>query len=495
MASSNTIIRNAAYLLTGSIVTQLINVFYFSVLSRYIGVNGFGQISTAMSLLAVAFIFVNFGFDPLVIRDIAAKKGDAGKYISNLILIRMVFILAIIIIISPIIFISPYQYETKIIIGIYLIVSICDSISNSISCIFTGYQIMQYKSYTELGRHVLNVTVTLIGIHKNWPLPYLVSVSAFSSFFRMMASFLIMHFKFIKFRWEIEKQFCISLIIMSFPFFLGFLTSVFNERFNVVMLSWIDSQKAVGLYSAALLPISTMMFVPDMLATSIFPAMADFFKNSPEKLPKLYRISYNIFFLVSLPIGTGLILLSSQIIKLIYGDGFESASPVLSVMAVHIFTFPGWVNGAFMGATDRQKLFTAFRFGFIILGIIMLLFLVPKFSYMGAAIAFSAVPTIDLIVLTTLCLGYTNLRFPWKNAFKIILCTLCMFLIGHFLLKVGVHFLIVIIISSLDYLLFVILTKPIGDEEWEYIKSNDFVKVISQFFKHLTSKVKTKWNL
>ena len=351
---------------------------------------------------------------------------------------------------------------------------------------------MQYRAYTELGRQVLNVTITLIGIYKNWPLPYLVSVSALSSFFRLMASFLIMHFKFIRFKWEIEKKFCISLIAMSFPFFLGFLTSVFNERFNVVMLSWIDSEKAVGLYSAALLPISAVMFVPDMLMASIFPAMADFFKNSPEKLSKIYKISYNIFLLVSLPMGAGLILISSQVMKLIYGVEFESASPVLAVMAVHIFAFPGWVNGAFMGATERQGLFVVFRLGFIILGIIMLLFLVPKFSYMGAAITFSAVPIVDLIVLTTLCLGYTNLTFPWKNAIKTIFCTLCMFFVGYFLLKIGLNFLIVIILSLLDYVLFIILTKPIGDEEWEYIKSNSFVKRILKFFAPLTPKVKAK---
>jgi len=486
MSSSKTITRNAAYLLTGSIATQLINVFYFSVLARYIGVKGFGQISTAMSLLAVGFIFVNFGFDSLVIRDIAANKRLAGKYISNLMFIRIVFIAFVIIILLPIVLISPYQYETKIIIGIYLIVSMCDSLSNSIACIFSGYQMMQYRASTELGRQVLNVTITLIGIYKNWPLPYLVSVSALSSFFRLIASFLIMHFKFIRFKWELEKKFCISLIVMSFPFFLGFLTSVFNERFNVVMLSWIDTEKAVGLYSAALLPISAIMFVPDMLNASIFPAMADFFKNSPEKLSKTYKISYNIFLLVSLPMGAGLILVSSQIMKLIYGEGFESASPVLAVMAVHIFTFPGWVNGAFMGATGRQGLFTAFRFVFIILGIIMLLFLIPKFSYMGAAITFSAVPIVDLIVLTNLCLGYTNLTFPWKNAIKIILCTLCMFFVGHFFLKIGLHFLIVIFISSFAYLSFIVLTKPIGDDEWEYIKSYRFVKAILTFVEPLT---------
>jgi len=94
-----------------------------------------------------------------------------------------------------------------------------------------------------------------------------------------------------------------------------------------------------------------------------------------------------------------LIALAEPVIIKLYKPQFAPAIPVLQILLVSlIFGFMGFVTGATLNATNRQRVQTGLLAVVLVINIILNLILLPKWGIVGAAVAV-------LISNIVLCLG------------------------------------------------------------------------------------------
>src|SRR4030042_3965326 len=92
--SARRVIKNTGTLLIGNIFNRFCSLIFFVLAARHIGAAGFGKFSFAFSFAASFLVFSDLGFNTVAVRDVAADKTLAGKYLGNVILLRM-FLLVI----------------------------------------------------------------------------------------------------------------------------------------------------------------------------------------------------------------------------------------------------------------------------------------------------------------------------------------------------------------------------------------------------------------
>lgn len=470
MSTASTVVNNSLVLLGGSITTQIINLLYVGVLARYLGVDGFGQISTATALIAVVFIFVNYGFDMLLVRELAADLKRAPSYISNAIYIRLSFVMCISLVLPLILGYSPYSEQTKTIIWIYGLVNALDSMSNAITSIFNAYQRMGYRAAIELGRQIVNVGVSLIGISLGWSLVQLVWVSAFASSLRLLATYIVAKSRFINFNWRLNVQLYYYLIRIAFPFFISLLLNVLGLRLLVIILSWLDTEVAVGLYSAALLPIITILYIPDMIGDAVFPVMSRSHTNAPDTLAKTYQLFFRLLMIIGFPMGVGAMLISPEVMGIVYGSGFELATTLFIILSAYLFTIATYANGLFLAATKRQKIFNTLRLSFTVTGSVLSILFIPLFSYFGAAVVFIFTAFGEFVVLTMISHRYLGLSFPWESTIKIVLSSALMGIVGYLIRENDLPVLTILFISPVIYMFGLLVTKVLTTDDWRIIQ-------------------------
>lgn len=210
---------------------------------------------------------------------------------------------------------------------------------------------------------------------------------------------------------------CMDRLRESLPF-MGITTLVGTEgQIDIIMLSSLRGESAVGLYGAATTVTSSLLMLSQAYRQSIYPMMAravesdavngyqagverERTNNQRVQLRRLYQVSIRYLALIAFPMTGGLIYVAPQIIESLFGPPFAPTVPILQVLSVAIpFSFLSVPNVRLIFATNAQNYslrFVAAAFG---VNILLNVLLTPAFGGVGAAVARS-VSTILLFILS-----------------------------------------------------------------------------------------------
>jgi O-antigen/teichoic acid export membrane protein len=111
---------------------------------------------------------------------------------------------------------------------------------------------------------------------------------------------------------------------------------VVQARIDQLMLAQIHGPAELGQYSAALGIVENLSFVPMAVLAAISPLLAKLRAADPERfrreLLNLYRWTVVLF----LPLGLVLALFSDRIVKLLYGESYAPAAPLLALLTLRL---------------------------------------------------------------------------------------------------------------------------------------------------------------
>ena len=93
MSAVRTLAKNTTVLLVANIVTYLLGFFTTLYTARYLGVEGFGILSLALSLTGIFGVFTDLGLTTLTAREVSRDKSLANKYIANTFIIKILLAL------------------------------------------------------------------------------------------------------------------------------------------------------------------------------------------------------------------------------------------------------------------------------------------------------------------------------------------------------------------------------------------------------------------
>jgi O-antigen/teichoic acid export membrane protein len=470
MSKIGIIAKNTTVLLIANVIGYLLGFFTTLYTARYLGVEGFGILSLALSLTGIFGIFTDLGLNTLTIREVSRNKSLASKYIGNTVVMKVLLAFLTFGLIALVIYVLGYPQTVKTVVYLITFSVILGAFTGIFNSIFQAFEKMEFMSINI----ILNAFLMLVGvlsvIYLGLGILALASVYFFSSLIVLILTFTIYSWKFFIPKIQLNLNFWKPTLKESSYFGLSSILVVIYFYIDSIMLSIMVGNSAVGIYNAAYKLIFVLMFIPSVFIVSLFPVMSKHFESAKNLVKIEYEKSVKYIFAIGMFLFVYGLVFADKIILTIYGTGFKASIIALQALIFVIpIIFLTYLFGNLLGAINKQRILTVVTCLNALLNITLNLILIPKFSYIGASIATVVTESLGFVLMFSYLSRYFFKISVTQNILKTIFINI-LILIFIYYLKINLNWIIAAILGLILYILLLYFLKIITKEDIEILK-------------------------
>lgn len=466
MKTVQRIVKNTVVLLLSDVISKVLGFFYVMYTARYLGAGGFGVLSFALAFTGIFCYFSDLGLSTLTVREVTRDKSLASKYLGNIAVMKIILVVIIFGLIALTINFLNYSEQTIKVVYLVALSIIFTIFTNMFYSIFQAFEKMEYQSIGRILNSILMLSGALFAISRGYDVVGFASIYFIVSVFVLGYSFVICVWKFVLPRLEINFEVWKVIIKQSLPFGLTILFFTLYYRIDMVMLSLMKGNEAVGWYSAAHQLVFIFAASSGPFLSSFFPITSRLYQSSKEALIHSSERAFGYLLMIALPVGAGTTILASRFIYLIYGAGYIS-----SIIALQILIWTGVIIfvdifGNLLGSIDKQIEMAKVSGICLLVNVVLNLLLIPKYSYIGASIAMVITNIVGIFGLYIYIIrsGYQlSNNFLLKKILKVATATVIMGI--YIIFFKNVNLLLVVPSSAILYFLSFYLLKGFDSED------------------------------
>ena len=261
-------------------------------IARSLGENDFGIYNFALSFTALFAILADPGISSFMVREIARNKNLTDEYVTNVSLIKLLLSVIAFLLIVLVINALDYPNDTKMIVYIFGLYRVFITFSLTYKSIFQAFEKMELNAIVEISKQIILILLASFVIYSGYGLLELAYVYVFVGILDITLSHFILRSKIKYINSKINISLCKTIVLKSLPFGFNGLFAVIFFKIDVVMLSYFQNDFAVGIYSAAYVPLLALATMLSYTVTSaIYPLMSRYHVGSPNSLYRVVSLS------------------------------------------------------------------------------------------------------------------------------------------------------------------------------------------------------------
>jgi O-antigen/teichoic acid export membrane protein len=357
--------------------------------ARYLGPQGYGQLSFAGSYVMLFSALALFGLESLVVRELVMHAAERDAILGTTCLIRLVAgVCSYLLALTVLPLVRPDDRLTLLMVallGSSLVIQALDVTDLWFQSKIASHFSVISRSFAFLLSSGIKVAMVIAGAS----LTAITIATASEVFFVAVALAIAYRVSGVQISsWRWSSIWFKKLLSGSVPMVLSGIVLMVYLRIDQVMLGALASQTEVGLYAAAVRISEVWYFVPAAIVSSVFPGLVQLRGTDSElfqlKLQRLYNLLAFLGYVVALPVT----FLAPWLVQLLFGTAYQSAAPLLAVLI--------WA-GLFANLTVvRNAHFIAIEWGKALLwsttlgagcNVMLNFVLIPRYGAMGAAIS------------------------------------------------------------------------------------------------------------
>ena len=179
-----------------------------------------------------------------------------------------------------------------------------------------------------------------------------------------------------------------TILKSAWPFAVTSALGILLTNTDILIISWMRTAVDVGVYSAAIRIVQLLYLAPGIIATTTLPVFSRLAKRDPTGFRLALERTVSLVFLISIPISLGGAILSSGIIRLIFGPAYVAGSIAFSILMLSLaFDYSGGIIGNAVFAYDHQKSLIVCSVIGGVGNVVFDLLLIPRWGMDGSAVA------------------------------------------------------------------------------------------------------------
>jgi O-antigen/teichoic acid export membrane protein len=382
---------NTAVVFFGQVFSLAASLGVTVLLARHLGQAGFGLFSYAAVFVSLFAIIADFGMQAILVRELSRRQWSEAKILGNAVILK--FLLSIV----AITFIVASAWITALSSTLFQVIAVL-AIGILISPKFLVFRIvfeapfhaslqMQVPMLLQLLDSLLLLGVAYALTQAGADLETLVIGYSLSN----LPGFLLIVYSCVKsfpFRLAIDRELIRFLLWQSFPLLLYTLFMTLFGGVDVLLLKGFQGEGSVGLYSAAMRLVSPLLFIPNVVVSSLLPVLSDYHERSDENFTKAFHLGVKVIILVAVALAIATTFLGAQAIQLLYSSAYgASAGPLITLMWSQAFLFLNfYFANALISVNQQRTTFFAAATMFIT-SLLANWLLIPVLGISGAAFA------------------------------------------------------------------------------------------------------------
>ncbi len=372
---------NIIYNIT-NMVFPLISSMY---VARILFSDGVGKVSFAQNIVSYFISFAVLGIPVYGIREIAKVQKESAKrdtIFTELFLIN-IFSTAISVIVYIILIFNCFQLELPLF--------LCSGLSIFFNFINIDwlYQGMEEYSYIAIRSLLIKILLLIaLILFVNTRSDYVIYSMILSLATGGNYIFNVINArKFVKLKFQgisIKKHLS-SIIILA----LSILLSNLYSKVDITMIGTMVGDVATGYYTYAHRIIEIVLTACASFSSVFLPRLSLYYNKQPEDFNKLLKLGIRILTFITIPAAIGLFFLAPQLIYILYGEDFSSATFTVRMLSPLII-IKGFGNllcyQLVICTGNEKKRIPAYGLA-ALLNLLLNYFLIPIFMERGAAFA------------------------------------------------------------------------------------------------------------
>jgi len=384
--------RNATAIALSTLLARGIQFGWAILLAGKLGADGFGLYGVISGLIATAATLPEFGMGLIVLRDVAQRPTQAGRYLTATFAIQpLLAILAyIVLILWGILF--NFEMTTRLLLVMGGLSLIIDTLGNMCYNQLIAVERMVTTSVILIIHILLLVSFAFAALSSGGGLPALYVATVLAGTLRVAMFWVAMHRAGIKLEWPLDFTIVRKLFRDGTPIALsGFfgLAYQYVDRFLLIVFlgdTVLGHTQAAYLSAAFLIVFGVIEIVNTTVLTAIFPAMS----RMVFEMSSLRAVTDQIAFLtlvITLPIAIGISTLAAKVSELLFPNLIGTAA-VLQILIWHsVVAMVGNIYAQQMLIENKQTRMVIIRGVSLVVSTCCNMLLLPTIGVQGAGIA------------------------------------------------------------------------------------------------------------
>lgn len=401
------IISNTSWLFADRVLRLGLGLVVMALVTRHLGPEQYGILNYAAALVGLVGALANLGLDSIVVRDLVRVPEMAGATLGTAFALKALggcaTMLTAVAIVS---ILRPGDHTALAIVGITATATLIQAF-DTIDFWFQSQVRAKRVVYARSVSFFVASALRLVLIRLDAPL----SAFAWATVVEVAVSAtgLLVVYRGAgrqPLRWRIDSTVGRRLLAEGWPLVLSGLAIGVYMKIDTLMLGDMLGNGAAGIYGAAIRISEVWYFIPAALVATVSPAITAA-KHADESLyyariTQLFRWLAGVAVAIALPMT----FLSGPIVRILYGESYAAAAPVLAVhIWAAVFVFLGMGQGCWTVNEGLTRITVPRTLAGAAVNVALNIVLIPRYGPFGAAIA-----TVVSYALSAVLLNYFDRR-------------------------------------------------------------------------------------
>lgn len=322
---------NFIALFAAQIVAQLAGLVTTAWLARALQPEAFGIVGFGAAVLSYFGLFVVFGTDKLVMREIARDPEAAARELPRLVGLRIALLLVAAAAYLTVVELIGQPDLVKTVMRIQALGLVASAIS--LDFVYQGLQRMRVIAVRQAASSVLALTLTVLLVRSEASV--LIAAAIPNAVLILTGAWLA---------WRVQKTTGALAVSIDIPAWRAMLRralpmavtaamAAIYLNIDIIMLGFMDTQRTVGLYSGAGRLYAISVVVGGLLVAAFLPSLAATFGDGDGMRTRFREFAFAMLYL-GMPLVAAMGVFSPAAVRLLLGDGFAAAAPAVSLLMV-----------------------------------------------------------------------------------------------------------------------------------------------------------------
>jgi O-antigen/teichoic acid export membrane protein len=410
MKQSQRIVKNAVFGVLASLISGLVYLATVMIIAHKVSVVEFGKYSFVLAFAMFFQLVADAGLPRMLIREIAKDPEGVAPLMSAAVSLIWVASGAICLLVALIVPFLHFGTDVKIAALVMSFATLATFHAAGYSAVLRAFEDNELNYLGYVLHKILLLGLILLAIRFDTGLVGFVSAHLVSNLLLWYFYHILVSHFYARIRLRIDVLLWKSLMIAALPMGGGVMLRQLALQLDILILAWMTNLTTVGLFSGPYRISMALRVIPQTLSLPLYPLYSRTAHLSPERFREAYQWSMKFFALISIPFAAFFMAWSKPILGLALGAKFLPALPAMQLLGLGLVPF--FLSTLFQylfAALDEQRRFLMSTCVGSALRILLLIILIPRFGFVGPAIAFVCAET---LIVGIWMFQLTQLGFP-----------------------------------------------------------------------------------
>jgi O-antigen/teichoic acid export membrane protein len=357
-----------------------------AVLTRYLGPDGYGRYTLALTYVQLFGVLADVGLFTTVVRDISRAPERTEELVGNALALRALLALGVIVLASAVSLLLPYAPNVRVgivIAGAPLLLGMLTT--SMVAVLQSRLRMSRAVAGDVLGRAAAFLVVVLVAA-LDLGFYAVLGAAAAGALVTLLVTWLLTR-RLVSLRPRVEPAVWRGLLAAGLPLGVALAINEVYFRADTFIISLYEPYGQVGAYTLAYRVLELALVIGTVFLTTSFPVLAESVHSDEPRARRTIQDSTEVLVILGAPLVAGGLVLAPDIVRLAGGEQFDASVTPLRILLVAGAL--AWVNGVFgfaLIAKDRQISALWLNLGALTVNVALNLALVPRYGIVAAAV-------------------------------------------------------------------------------------------------------------